>query len=165
MLRIQYLDKDRFMQQVAASRGSVLLHLANGETCDLKKDNAATELFQMMDAPSKGFDISVTDPADVTGFLHCLRPAAEIAPPADPSTFSFFRILQQCKTPAPGSEAGTGVLRFPFFCYRMHRLMARATASSSSCPMKPNFASCSSAKQTVSSEVCSGSPKPAVLMP
>ena len=70
MLRIQYLDKDRFMQQVAASRGSVLLHLANGETCDLKKDNAATELFQMMDAPSKGFDISVTDPADVTGFLH-----------------------------------------------------------------------------------------------
>ena len=37
MLRIQYLDKDRFMQQVAASRGSVLLHLANGETCDLKK--------------------------------------------------------------------------------------------------------------------------------
>ena len=64
MLRIQYLDKDRFMQQVAASRGSVLLHLA-----------AATELFQMMDAPSKGFDISVTDPADVTGFLHYMLEA------------------------------------------------------------------------------------------
>lgn len=71
MLRIQYLDKDRFMQQVAASRGSVLLHLDNGETCDL----AATELFQMMDAPSKGFDISVTDPADVTGFLHYMLEA------------------------------------------------------------------------------------------
>ena len=56
MLRIQYLDKDRFMQQVAASRGSVLLHLANG-------------------APSKGFDISVTDPADVTGFLHYMLEA------------------------------------------------------------------------------------------
>ena len=41
MLRIQYLDKDRFMQQVAASRGSVLLHLDNGETCDLKKNSAA----------------------------------------------------------------------------------------------------------------------------
>ena len=65
MLRIQYLDKDRFMQQVAASRGSVLL----------KKDSAATELFQMMDAPSKGFDISVTDPADVTGFLHYMLEA------------------------------------------------------------------------------------------
>lgn len=75
MLRIQYLDKDRFMQQVAASRGSVLLHLDNGETCDLKKDNAATELFQMMDTPSKGFDISVTDPADVTGFLHYMLEA------------------------------------------------------------------------------------------
>ena len=69
MLRIQYLDKDRFMQQVAASRGSVLLHLDNGETCDLKKDSAATELFQMMNAPSKGGDISVTDPAEVSGFL------------------------------------------------------------------------------------------------
>ena len=37
MLRIQYLDKDRFMQQVAASRGSVLLHLDNGETCEPEK--------------------------------------------------------------------------------------------------------------------------------
>ena len=70
MLRIQYLDKDRFTQQVAASRGSVLLHLANGETCDLKKGSAATELFQMMDGPSKGFDISVSEPAGVTGFVH-----------------------------------------------------------------------------------------------
>ena len=48
MLRIQYLDKDRFMRQVAASKGSVYLHLDNGETCDLKQDSAATELFQMM---------------------------------------------------------------------------------------------------------------------
>ena len=31
--------------------------------------------FQMMDAPSKGFDISVTDPADVTGFLHYMLEA------------------------------------------------------------------------------------------
>ena len=45
MLRIQYLDKDRFMRQVAASKGSVYLHLDNGETCDLKQDSAATELF------------------------------------------------------------------------------------------------------------------------
>ena len=40
-----------------------------------------------------------------------------------------------------------------------------ATANRSSCPMKPNFASCSSAKHTVSCEACSGSPKPAVWMP
>ena len=54
MLRIQYLDKDRFMQQVAASRGSVLLHLANGETCDLKKDSADAELYQKKHAPTQG---------------------------------------------------------------------------------------------------------------
>ncbi len=40
MLRIEYFDKDRFMRQVAASKGSVYLHLDNGETCDLKKDSA-----------------------------------------------------------------------------------------------------------------------------
>ena len=75
MLRIEYFDKERFMRQLSASHGSVLLHLDNGKTCDLKKDNAATELFQMMDAPSKGFDISVTDPADVTGFLRYMLEA------------------------------------------------------------------------------------------
>ena len=76
MLRIQYLDKDRFMQQVAASRGSVLLHLANGETCDLKKDTTARSMLQMMDtAPKKGFDLTVTDPADVTGFLRYMLEA------------------------------------------------------------------------------------------
>ena len=37
MLRIQYLDKDRFMRQVAASKGSVYLHLDNGKTCDLRR--------------------------------------------------------------------------------------------------------------------------------
>ena len=30
MLRIEYFDKNRFMKQVAASRGSVILHLDNG---------------------------------------------------------------------------------------------------------------------------------------
>ncbi len=39
MLRIEYFDKNRFMKQVAASRGSVILHLDNGSTCDLKKDS------------------------------------------------------------------------------------------------------------------------------
>lgn len=69
MLRIEYFDKNRFMKQVAASRGSVILHLDNGSTCDLKKDDEASAIFQTMDAPKKGFSISVSDPADVTGFL------------------------------------------------------------------------------------------------
>ena len=46
MLRIEYFDKNRFMKQVAASRGSVILHLDNGSTCDLKKDNEASAIFQ-----------------------------------------------------------------------------------------------------------------------
>ena len=54
MLRIEYFDKDRFMRQVSASRGSVLLHLDNGKTCDLKEDDTASSLLRMMDAPQKG---------------------------------------------------------------------------------------------------------------
>ena len=42
MLRIEYFDKDRFMRQVSASHGSVLLHLDNGKTCDLKEDATAS---------------------------------------------------------------------------------------------------------------------------
>ena len=66
MLRIEYFDKERFMRQLSASHGSVLLHLDNGKTCDLKKDTTARSMLQMMDtAPKKGFDLTVTDPADV----------------------------------------------------------------------------------------------------
>ena len=32
MLRIEYFDKERFMRQLSASHGSVLLHLDNGKT-------------------------------------------------------------------------------------------------------------------------------------
>ena len=72
MLRIEYFDKERFMRQLSASHGSVLLHLDNGKTCDLKKDATACSMLQMMDtAPKKGFDLTVTDPADVTGFHKC----------------------------------------------------------------------------------------------
>ena len=69
MLRIEYFDKNRFMKQVAASRGSIILHLDNGTTCDLKKDREASAIFQTMDAPKKGFSISVADPSDIHGFL------------------------------------------------------------------------------------------------
>ena len=76
MLRIEYFDKDRFMKQVSASRGSVLLHLDNGKTCDQKKDATASSMLRMMDAaPKKGFAITVTDPADVTGFLRYMLEA------------------------------------------------------------------------------------------
>lgn len=76
MLRIEYFDKERFMRQLSASHGSVLLHLDNGKTCDLKKDTTARSMLQMMDtALKKGFDLTVTDPADVTGFLRYMLEA------------------------------------------------------------------------------------------
>ena len=110
MLRIEYFDKNRFMKQVAASRGSVILHLDNGSTCDLKKDNEASAIFQTMDAPKKGFIITAKRDSPALAHLRA------------------------------------GLSRFvAFLFYRMHRLMACATASNSSCPMKPNFISCSSA--------------------
>lgn len=53
MLRIEYFDKERFMRQLSASHGSVLLHLDNGKTCDLKKDTTARSMLQMMDTRPK----------------------------------------------------------------------------------------------------------------
>ena len=73
MLRIEYFDKERFMHQLSASHGSVLLHLDNGKTCDLKKDTTARSMLDT--APKKGFDLTVTDPADVTGFLRYMLEA------------------------------------------------------------------------------------------
>ena len=66
----------------------------------------------------------------------------------------------QQKAPCPVSGGEPAVLRGVI--YRMHRLMALATSNSSCWPIKPNFASCASAKQTVSCDACTGSPKPAV---
>ena len=54
MLRIEYFDKERFMRQLSASHGSVLLHLDNGKTCDLKKDATARSVLQMMDTAQIG---------------------------------------------------------------------------------------------------------------
>ena len=51
----------------------------NGKTCDLKQDATARSMLQMMDtAPKKGFDLTVTDPADVTGFLRYMLEAGRM---------------------------------------------------------------------------------------
>ncbi len=104
MLRIEYFDKERFMRQLSASHGSVLLHLDNGKTCDLKKDTTARSMLQMMDtAPKKGFDLTVTDPADVTGFLRYMleagrteRVAGSVMPISYPN-----KCHSKCKAPVP----------------------------------------------------------------
>ena len=76
MLRIEDFDKERVMRQLSASHGSVMLHLDNGKTCDLKQAAPARSFLQMMAPPPKrGFALTVTDPADVTGFLRYMLEA------------------------------------------------------------------------------------------
>ena len=78
MLRIEYFDKERFMRQLSASHGSVLLHLDNGQVLESTGglDKLAAELTAYENfAPKKGFNISVSDPADVTGFLRYMLEA------------------------------------------------------------------------------------------
>ena len=105
MLRIEYFDKERFMRQLSASHGSVLLHLDNGKTCDLKKDATARSMLQMMDtAPKKGFDLTVTDPADVTGFLRYMLEAGRterVAGSVMPISYPNKCHSKTGKTPAP----------------------------------------------------------------
>lgn len=42
MLRIEYFDKERFMRQLSASHGSVLLHLDNGQDLRPEKGHYRT---------------------------------------------------------------------------------------------------------------------------
>ena len=80
-----------------------------------------------------------------------------------PALFPFYLLAYTAKGSLSG--LGRGACCFKGVIYRMHRLMALATANSSCWPIKPNFASCASAKQTVSCDACTGSPKPAVWIP
>ena len=76
MLHIQVLDKERFLHQVAQSRGNIYLHFNDGSVCDIKHDRSAANLLQMMDStPSGGIRISVENLADVTGFLYYMLEA------------------------------------------------------------------------------------------
>ena len=76
MLYIQVLDKERFLHQVAQSRGNVYLHFKDGSVCDIKHDRPAVKVLQMMDAaPADGICISLEDSADLPGFLHYLLEA------------------------------------------------------------------------------------------
>lgn len=80
MLHIQILDKERFLHQVAQSRGSIYLHFKDGSVCDIKHDRSAVHVLQMMDsAPADGICISLADPADVSGFLTYLMEAGRTA--------------------------------------------------------------------------------------
>ncbi len=111
MLRIEYFDKNRFMKQVAASRGSVILHLDNGSTCDLKKDNEASAIFQTLDAPKKGFSISVSDP--LMSPASCAICSRLAAPAENAIIYSSLFIITATGQPRSGTSQSGAV---PFCC-------------------------------------------------
>ena len=72
MFQIYRMNKVRLMKQINDSTGSVFLHLPDGETLDLKHDQSAVRLFQMMEIPKSGITLSVVNPKDFAGFLHMM---------------------------------------------------------------------------------------------
>lgn len=79
MLCIQYFDKKRFMEQVAASRGSVFLHMADGTICDIKHNPMAASMLMTMEAPADGIRLSFADPDDMGGFFRYMMEAGRCA--------------------------------------------------------------------------------------
>ena len=50
----------------------------SSSSCPMNPNFASCSSAKMMDAPRKGFDITVTDPADVTGFLRYMLEAGRM---------------------------------------------------------------------------------------
>lgn len=112
MLRIEYFDKNRFMKQVAASRGSIILHLDNGTTCDLKKDREASAIFQTMDAPRRASASASATPLMLPA--SCAICSRLAAPAKQSSTILHYSSSQQSGTARSGI-CQSGPSRFVLF--------------------------------------------------
>lgn len=75
-MKIYNLDTRRFMKRVAQSKGDVYLHLADGNLCNLKQDCMASALFESMDMPEEGIEVSFSDTQDVSCFFQYLMETA-----------------------------------------------------------------------------------------
>ena len=76
MLQMMMLpDRDRFLEIVDHSRGSVLLRLPDHTDCDLKTDPAARELLRLLGPGEEGVDLRLTDPGDLPAYLHYMMEA------------------------------------------------------------------------------------------
>ena len=76
MLQIMTLpDRERFLDLVDHSRGSVLLRLPDHTDCDLKTDPAARQLLRLLGPGSEGVDLRLTDPGDLPAYLHYMMEA------------------------------------------------------------------------------------------
>ena len=66
MLQMMMLpDRDRFLEIVDHSRGSVLLRLPDHTDCDLKTDPIARQMLRMLDPAEEGVTLRLTDPEDL----------------------------------------------------------------------------------------------------
>ena len=80
MLQMMMLpDRDRFLEIVDHSRGSVLLRLPDHTDCDLKTDPVARQMLRMLDPAEEGVTLRLTDPEDLPAYLHYMMEAGRDA--------------------------------------------------------------------------------------
>ena len=78
MLQMMMLpDRDRFLEIVDHSRGSVLLRLPDHTDCDLKTDPVARQMLRMLDPAEEGVTLRLTDPEDLPAYLHYVMEAGQ----------------------------------------------------------------------------------------
>ena len=76
MLQMMMLpDRDRFLEIVDHSRGSVLLQLPDRTACDLKHDSAARQMLHLLNPGPEGITLRLTDPRDLPAYLHYMMEA------------------------------------------------------------------------------------------
>ena len=76
MLQMMMLpDRDRFLEIVDHSRGSVLLRLPDHTDCDLKTDPVARQMLRMLDPAEEGVTLRLTDPEDLPAYLQYMMEA------------------------------------------------------------------------------------------
>lgn len=77
MLRFMSIpNKEKFLNLIEACQGSVLLHLPDNTTRDLKSDPTAREMLKLL--PSNGYDLglSFSDSCDSSVFLRYMMAAS-----------------------------------------------------------------------------------------
>ena len=69
-------NADKFLSLVKQSCGDVLLHLPDGNQCNLKQDYTAQQMLRTMKLSRDGISISFSDPDDVPTFIRYMMGAA-----------------------------------------------------------------------------------------
>ncbi|MCI8375431.1 MAG: hypothetical protein HFI29_08355 [Lachnospiraceae bacterium] len=76
MIRFQYIpNKERFMSLIEKSHGSVLLHLPDQSTRDLKCDSTALQMLYLLPPNPMDLCLSFSDCRDSSRFLRYMMEA------------------------------------------------------------------------------------------